>query len=323
MSRRTAALLAGACALAGASVPLLDPHVALANDNCAQASSGSTNGTGWTCTWTQLFNPWPGDPGQPLNPPQCSSACYVWALQANGKPGDVPAAIAVSDTSNVKFGTDLKAAMQDWAGQPYKSPWVYICTNCSSSQIEIQMNAGSVSDANWCGQTTVDNHDQNNLLIHVTVTLNTSAPWYDGPPPAGRSGCDAKATAYHELGHAIGSLGHSGVQGNAMYWQGGAEAIGGDDQQGLNALYGPYNGTNNGGSGSCSNCQTICGQADNPCQPTPGVDYEGYLEKAWDMSQGVPMPNPVGYLSSVDGCLTYVFAKQYLNWFDCQVGIDG
>ncbi len=121
-----------------------------------------------------------------------------------------------------------------------------------------------------------------------------------------------------------------------MYWGGGnVDSVTGNSQSGLDAIYGAYNGGNSSGGGqACSNCQTVCGSSEDPCQPGPGIpaNLEGYLAKAWDLSQGIPASNPLPYAQQVAGgapnpvtiispqwCLPYYSASDYQHWAQCVV----
>ncbi|HXA29435.1 MAG TPA: hypothetical protein VN193_11915 [Candidatus Angelobacter sp.] len=299
---------------------------ASAHDDCKQATSAdNTNGSPSACGYTQLDNTWPASGASPF----CGSSCVYWWMP-NGGPGNVDADFTgqYPGVSGVNFYQDLLSAMHAWAGQPYNSPWMYQCggSNCQYSQVHVgSKDEGYDSRFVTCALTYVSNDPNNFQITSSTIMWNNDSQlrWSDGPSG---SACDAKAISYHEEGHVF-SLGHSSTQGNAMYWQGGAEAIGGNDQTGLNAIYGPYTGGNGSGSsggGGCPNCQTICGASEDPCNPgpgTPNVNIEGYLTKAWDMSQGASLPNPVSELTGADGCLQYFFAKQYTPWLNCQIGI--
>jgi hypothetical protein len=306
MRRHIGLLLAAACTALG-SFTLLGPP-AFAAEDCAQVGTSSgTNGTAYTCSYTQLSNPWPGVPGSPASPPFCSP-CYTWAIQSNGQPGEVPASSTITNSNGVKWGDDVTKAMNDWSAQPYRQPWVYYC---SCSQIEIDIAWADLGSGNVCGQAQVTSADSNNLLIHVQVRLNDDANkyWWDGPPQQS-GGCDAIATAYHELGHAIGTLGHASYEGDAMYWHGGSDQIGGDDQQGLLAIYGAYQSS---GSGCGAHCNSSCiGTVQQALCATSGLS--GYWQKAWLMSQGISAPNPVSIITPTQ-CVQYEYS--YYPWAQC------
>lgn len=302
---------------------------ASAHDDCQ--NQGNTDGSPWTCGYTQLdpTHNWPADGSSP----HCS-VCAWWDMP-NGGPGNVDADFtgAYPTGGGIQYYNDLIAAMQDWSGQPYNSPWMYQCSgsNCQYSQIHVGSKDEGGGSSYACALTYVY-VDSSNRVTSSTIMFNNDGQtrWWDGPPASGQSGCDAKATAYHEEGHAF-TLGHSSAEGNAMYWQGGAESIGGNDQTGLDAIYGPYQGSNGSSSGSggggsgCGTCQALGShQVSISCDTlssTACAILEGYLSKAWDMSQGVSLPNPVSELTGADGCLQYFFAGQYAPWLNCQIGV--
>jgi hypothetical protein len=213
---------------------------------------------------------------------------------------------------------------------------MYQCTSCSTSEVHDGWKDEGGKDASGqvtCGLTYIWQVDSQNHIEQTTIMYNNNgqAPWWDGPPASGQSGCDAKATAFHEEGHVFG-LGHSSVKADVMYWKGGdVNTVSSNAQTGLNAIYGPYQGQNGSSDGAgCGTCQidpggslpvpipTCNGGALGACNK-----LEGYLAKAWDMSQGVPYPNPVSELIGADGCLQYFIAKDYTSWLNCQSGVSG
>lgn len=302
---------------------------ASAHDDCRYASTSAdyTDGTPWNCNYTQVDSGnWPGGSSSP----QCGSTCWYWWMP-NGGPGNVDADFtgAYPNVSGVDFYNDLLTAMHGWASQPYNSPLMYQCggSNCQYSQVHLgSKDEGSGRTAS-CGLAYVNADPNTRNVTSATIMLNNNSAvrWVDGPTGS-QGGCNAKSIAYHEEGHVF-TLGHSSVSADVMYWGGGdVSAVTGSAQTGLNAIYGPYNGHGgSGGGGACPNCQTICGASEDPCNPGPGgdVSIEAYLTKAWDMSQGVAIPNAVSTLIGADGCLQYFVAKQYTLWLNCQIGVNG
>jgi hypothetical protein len=304
---------------------------ASAHDDCQYASTSAqyTDGSPWNCNYTQIESGnWPGNSSSP----QCGSTCWFWWMP-NGGPGNVDADFtgAYPNVSGVDFYNDLLTAMHGWGSQPYNSPLMYQCggSNCQYSQVHVGSKDEGSGRSYSCALTYVYADSNTHYVTSSTIMLNNNGGvwWVDGPTGS-QGGCDAKSMAYHEEGHVF-TLGHSSANADVMYWGGGdVSTVTGNAQTGLNAIYGPYNGhggSGGGGSGQCPNCQTICGASENPCNPGPGgdVSIQAYLTKAWDMSQGVSIPNAVSTLIGADGCLQYFFTKQYTLWLNCQIGISG
>jgi hypothetical protein len=302
---------------------------ASAHDDCRYASTSAdyTDGSPWNCNYTQVDSGnWPGSSSSP----QCGSTCWFWWMP-NGGPGNVDADFtgAYPNASGVDFYNDLPTAMHGWASQTYNSPWMYQCggSNCQYSQVHVGSKDEGSGRTYSCGLTYVYADSNTNYVTSATIMLNNNGAvrWVDGPTGS-QGGCDAKSMAFHEEGHVY-TLGHSSVNADVMYWGGGdVSTVTGNSQTGLNAIYGPYQGGNgsSGGSG-CGSCQIDPGfQVPIPAC-NGGVCYrlEGYLAKAWDMSQGVSIPNAVSSLIGADGCLQYFFAKQYTPWLNCQAGVSG
>lgn len=293
---------------------------ASAHDDCQR--QGSTNGSPWTCGYTQLDpgRNWPWDGSDP----RCG-VCAWWDMPG-GRPGNVDAdfsGIPNSGNGAVRWNDDLLNAMYAWSGQPYNSPWMYQCggSNCQYSQVhDGWKDEGWNGNATPCGIAYVY-VDSASRVTSSTIMYNNNGQlhWWDGPPANGQYGCDAKSTAYHEEGHVF-TLGHSSVASDVMYWGGGdVTSVTGNAQNGLNAIYGPYQGNSNSGGG-CSSCrfEPICRSTIDPCNPLGTFDLEGYLAKAWDLSQGVSLPNPVSYAAPpVGGCMPYWYAEDFTNWSTC------
>jgi hypothetical protein len=91
-----------------------------------------------------------------------------------------------------------------------------------------------------------------------------------------------------------------------MFWQDCmCGEIDGDAENMLEAVYGPYQG---GGGSGCSECNVLCPPGSS-CFP-----LQGYLSKAWNLSQGMTgLPNPVSMLTP-PGCST---TSGYIVWAEC------
>jgi hypothetical protein len=300
---------------------------AAAKDDCTNVGNGNgLNGTAWDCEYDQ-YGPNSADwPNSPENDPHCYSQCYWWNTP-NGGPGDVPASIAVVNSNNgqVKFHDDAKGAIYGWGGQPYNSPWMYDCTNNNScSHAQVTFGAGNY-DQNSCGVGVINSVDSYGRVLSAYANFNSQyVTYWDGPVPAGHTGCDAQSTAYHEAGH-IFALGHSSDNADVMFWKDSGQAsVTHGAQAGLNAIYGPYHDTDDT-SGGCNSCQTSCppefqlvipGHYWNV--PTPCTSLYGYLSKAWSLSQGVSLPNPVSEISP-SWCMPYYTSNAMLPWAECVV----
>jgi hypothetical protein len=299
---------------------------AAAHDDCQH--TGSTNGSPWTYSYTQddPWYPWPasGAPQCGTNP--APSQCAWWDMP-NGGPGNVDADFTGTypQVSGVNFYDDLITAMHAWAGQPYNSPWMYQCTasanNCQYSQVHLgSKDEGQITQSGntiigTCGLTydyTISSSSDSRMSSStIMLNNNSSVNWWDGQPAAGQYGCDAKATAFHEEGHTF-TLGHSSVSGEVMYWGGGDVAtVTSAAQRGLNAIYGPYTRGGNSCGASCNN--SCLGQVEALLCSTLGGAV-GYYQKAWQMSQGVSVPNPVSIItpSSCEG-----YGNNYSAWLSC------
>jgi hypothetical protein len=319
---RGAVGLLAALLLALGQISMGGVATASAHDDCTYVGNGQgAGGTNWTCPYTQLDNGnWPAQSGAP----QCGGTCQAWNTPG-GNPGYVPADFTgISNVNGVNFYNDLLNAMYGWSGQDYNSPILYQCdpnSSCQYSEVHDGWKDESWNGASTsCGITYNWQVDSANHIQQSTIMYNNNSQvrWWDGPPASGTGyGCDAKATAYHEEGHVWG-LGHSSDNADVMFWGGSkANTVTANAQTALAAMYGPYH-SGNGGGGSCPNCQTICGASENPCNPGLGApNLQGYLTKAWDMSQGVSVPNPASYVAPVPACLTYWYAEDFANWSLC------
>jgi hypothetical protein len=298
-----------------------------ARDNCQNVGQGNgSNGTAWYCGWTGYgpYVQWPTNTGggAPTDP-FCGAYCLNWPMPGNSAE-NVPAHITLSNQQNgPAYYNDAYAAMKDWGGQPYNSPWMYEC-NCSTAAVNVGWGS---YNAQYCGMSAITQWDSYNRVIGnpgAYINLNNANQYTDGPPP--NNGCNAQSALYHEWGHVF-TLGHSSDPHDVMYWAGGnVTSVTDQAQTGLNNMYGPYQ--NNQQSGGCNNCQGVpCPESVAGTQtytwatcgngvPLPSVD--GYYAKAWAMSQGVSVPSPVSEISSADSCFAYFLARQYLPWVQCE-----
>jgi hypothetical protein len=322
---RHAVMLVATFLTTAGAMALTPAHPVAAQDSCIDdGANQGTNGTNWICRWTQMDNNFPYAGSNP----DCGAYCAYYLHGSGPQIYNYSDQVTVS-ANGVNFHSDVQTAVHDWSGQPYRSPWFSNC-NCGNGFMTVndgptQPNAcgvGGVTTAWQAYGATNDNHIVSAVLTFTTNNVN----WFDGPPPSTFSGdyCDAQSTAYHEAGHAF-SEGHSSYAGDVMYWGGSDNTtIDGDAQNMLDAVYGPYNGQ---GSGTCSSCQTLCPPQSQGVRvggtvyyvPTPFcAPLYGYLSKAWDLSQGVPHPNPVDYATPPpSGCLTYWYGDQFENWVVC------
>lgn len=151
-----------------------------AHDDCQ--NQGSTNGSPWTCGYTQMDpNDWPWDGSAP----QCGSTCWAWWMP-NGSSGDVPADFSgIGNGNNVKFYDDLINAMYDWAGQPYNSPMMYEDTGCSCTEVHDgwKDEGGWSNNTTTCAFTSIWQTSGNNIE-QVTIMYNSDSQveWWDGQP---------------------------------------------------------------------------------------------------------------------------------------------
>ena len=101
-----------------------------AYDDCQWVGNSSgTNGSDWTCTYTQYggsANDWPGaSPGTGGGTyPKCGNNCTWWP-SPNGYYDQVPYSNSLVNNSTANFHDDAAKAVNDWSGQPYNSPLFY------------------------------------------------------------------------------------------------------------------------------------------------------------------------------------------------------
>jgi Matrixin len=281
---------------------------ASAHDNCQNVGSdkAQSNGSPYYCGYTQIdpYKNWPYDN---QTAPWCSTC--IWWDMPGGQPGNVPAAIHMNNVSGVNFHDDALSAMYGWGGQPYKSPWMYECTRCSASQIQVTVDADHFG--NWCGMAKIVSWDGANRVLSAWAKYNLDKTYWDGPARQS-GGCNAQQIMYHEIGHVF-ALGHSSDPSDVMYFNGNnVTSVTAQAQAGLNAIYGPCCGDD-----GCTQCQVTCQlSAPDSCGP-----LMRWLDKAWQLSQGTPAPNPVSIItpSVCDPATLHVWLPCMIAWEESQI----
>jgi hypothetical protein len=203
--------------------------------------------TGPSNTWTQQDNHnWPASSSSP----NCSP-CVAWDKVGPHNYGYHEGTWTLAICCGY-YVTDAQAAVDDWSGQPYESPY-FSQDSGSCTGDELCVTAASLP-AGTCG-TGPFTYNSNHIIYHAVTNLNTNIGYYDGPAPGG--GCDARDVYRHELGHNW-SEGHSAVRTDLMYTaNNNVEVIDSDAQAELRAVYGPLSsGSPNGGGGCSGSAQT-------------------------------------------------------------------
>ena len=316
--RHQVALLVAAVVAATGAIGWLPAQHALATESCQNVGSGAadSNGSPYQCRYTQLDNTdWPNQ----TTDPDCHGNC-AWFLHGNG-----PQSYTYSDqgltisANGVNFRNDMENAVNQWSGEPYNSPWFSNC-NCGSGFMTITQGntGGGACGLGWTVTAwQAYNQTNDNHIVSSTAEYASdfSGPWYDGTPPSNFSGqwCDAAFTALHEVGHAFGE-GHSSVNGDVMYWNGGTTTqIDGDATELLLQLYGAYQNSN----GGCGGCQWSC-TAPAAHLLCSALGIAGYYQKAWQLAHGLTVPNAVLLATPPPSpCLVWWYSDSFLNWLTC------
>jgi hypothetical protein len=304
----TRCLLVGSLAVT-AGLGLASPTPAAAYNDCQYTPNTPTNGSPYTCRYTQISNNnWPVGSADP----SCGNSCFWWPrAPQSGGPISIPYSIQIGNSNRAKFFDDAAAALYAWSGQPYNSPWTYDCHNnntCGNPSIVVRGGhygrPGGSTLA--CGYSNVINYASDNGVFSTYSDYNIDEPFAQGPSAGS---CDATTVIYHEVGHSF-TEGHSSVDSDVMFWMGHSATIDGDAQSYLNAMYGPYKSSGHSGGG-CPSCRSVCGIEN--CV-LAGQDLEGYLNKAWSLSQGTvpPVPDPVSMITP-ESCPT----TPYTIWINC------
>jgi hypothetical protein len=291
-----------------AGLGLASPAPAWAYMDCTYTPNQPTMGSPYSCRYTQISNNnWPSG----STDPDCHNMCMWWPrAPQTGDPIYISYTLQVGNTNRAQFYSDAQSALYAWSGQPYNSPWAHDCSadnSCGNPSIFVRGGHYGNSQSAGCGQSNVINYASNNGVFSTYSDYNFDQPFSQGTNNYGA--CNAIATIYHEVGHTF-TEGHSTVPSDVMYWQNqSVTTIDGDAQRYLNAMYGPYQGHSHSGSG-CSHCRAVCGQV---CT-LAGQDLEGYLDKAWSLSQGVvpPAPDPMSMITP-PGCAM----SPYQIWLNC------
>ena len=316
---------------------------AAAYDDCTWVGNSSgTNGSDWTCDYTQLGgsnNDWPGLVDQGAGTfPRCydnnGNYCNWWP-SPNGQPDNVPYLNTLSNDNRASFYDDARTAIGDWSGQPFNSPIFYDCHNNNTcNKVSVTFKWADLGNTGTCasgGPSTMSG----DTIVTAAVTLNSnsSVSWSDGYNNWGA--CDAQSTLYHEVGHVFAE-GHSSNSNDVMYWRDCmCTTIDKDAQSVLNAVYGKPS-TDSSDSMACSCEYLACPQvpAVTTANGVPTVNQTlwtvcgtgyalpyvwNYYAKAWNLAQGqaVPSASDVEQLAFPPPCTLYFTSKQLVLWLEC------
>jgi hypothetical protein len=351
--RHRLAVLIAAVLAAGGAIGLLPAQHAAAQDSCQQDDAGA----GWICQWSQIDNGnWPESQ---QSDPDCHSTCdyylhgncqsYYYADNVSlSRPGvDFRGDIerAVRNWSGRPYCSPFFYNCN--CGNAFMTLNDATLVGAEAGYCGV----GDVTSAWDAGGQQYDNHVVASHAEYNDQPIDGSGdniPWYDGKPDSYNGQyCDAIMTSVHEVGHAM-TEGHSSYPDDVMCASPPGQLnchdvtqIDADANNMLNAVYGPYHNNSTSGSGgpNCNGCEMACPQTtgvttSTGTDPTASVnqtlwticgtvfnlpDTSGYWAKAWDIFQGVSVPNLPQDITQ-NPCSGYFAQKQLVPWINCETG---
>lgn len=186
--------------------------------------------------WSQLVNKYPNNPVSCDNSP--GNPCIAWPI-----PGGLSANVGTFlysslATGNIDITGDVRNAIGNSNGQPYKNPLLNIRATCSDTfPCPVTYELGTIPGDPYSWASTSVFYSGNTVtggrvIFRSNVTWNQACSFDVNI-------ADSRKVTMHETGH-VNALGHTGIAGQVMMQ--GAVCVWTfqwNDQQGLNAIYGP------------------------------------------------------------------------------------